>query len=109
MRCVEEGDFVNVSFLNSNTLFNVEVLYIPKCVGDGWRLRDADGKIYVVVLFERMDVIKKNIDHIPDTRKKVLPPKKDVHGFPKVINGILFNSIGEYHHWQEEERKRLGG
>ena len=49
------GDKVNVFFSGLAVLYNCEVLKIPVNVGDWWCLKDEGGKIYNVLLFERME------------------------------------------------------
>lgn len=54
---IDIGDKVNVVFVSSGSLFRCEVLHKPTDVGDSWCLKDEDGWIHNVLLFERMDKI----------------------------------------------------
>ena len=65
---IKEGDKVNVFFGASDLLSNCEVLHIPCAVGDSWRLRKENGKLFYVQLFETIELLNKGeIDHDHNT------------------------------------------
>jgi hypothetical protein len=49
------GDKVSVDFVASGSLFRCTVLSIPQATGDSWILKDENGKIVYVQMFERMN------------------------------------------------------
>jgi hypothetical protein len=57
---IDRGDVVNVYFMASPALFNVEVIDLPQATGDCWELKGEDGVLHNVILFERMDLVKKD-------------------------------------------------
>lgn len=56
---IDRGDIVNVFFMASPALFNVKVTDLPAATGDCWELKGEDGVLHNVILFERMDLVKK--------------------------------------------------
>lgn len=56
---IEVGDFVDVHFIKSESLFQAEVLYTPAATGDCWHLKDYRGQIHYVQLFETMRLTTK--------------------------------------------------
>ena len=51
------GDRVSVDFTASVSLVNCTVLSTPSATGDSWILKQYDGRVVYVQLFERMDKI----------------------------------------------------
>ena len=60
---IEVGDIVSLTFLHNKESFRkVEVLHIPREVGDCWKLKNIeDGGIHYVFFFERMTLLEKGV------------------------------------------------
>ena len=53
-KSIKVGDIVDVYFSATPCLFKCEVLYLPCATGDSWILKDEEGLVHHVVLFDRI-------------------------------------------------------
>ena len=55
---IEIGSKVNVYFHGVDAIFNVEVLHIPKDVGDSWKFKTENGTHVNAILYSKMEEVK---------------------------------------------------